>query len=55
MLKLVIMCFPERAEEWQEDLKLMVPSHGQSLADDAALIKQVRTKSHTALGLVVPA
>lgn len=55
MLKLVIKCFPERAHEWQEGLKRMVPSHGQRLADDAALIKEVRTKSHTALGLLVPA
>jgi len=55
MLKLVIKCFPERAEEWQEDLKRMVPSHGQNLADDPVLIKKVRAKSHSALGLLVPA
>jgi len=54
MLKLVVKCFPKRAEEWQEGLKRMVPSHGRILADDAALIKEVRTHSHTALGLVVP-
>ncbi|MGV9012545.1 MAG: malate dehydrogenase (quinone) [Flavobacteriales bacterium] len=55
MLKLVLKCFPERATEWHESLKRMVPSFGQQLADDAALIKEVRTSSHTALGLVVPA
>jgi malate dehydrogenase (quinone) len=54
MLKLVVKCFPDRAQEWQEGLKRMVPSHGRKLADDAALIKEVRMKSHTALGLVVP-
>ncbi|MFZ1658317.1 MAG: malate dehydrogenase (quinone) [Flavobacteriales bacterium] len=54
MLKLVVKCFPERAAGWQEGLKRMVPSHGQVLAEDAALIKAVRTRSHTALGLVVP-
>ena len=55
MLKLVVKCFPEGAEEWQESLKRMVPSYGRLLAEDAALIKEIRTKSHTALGLVVPA
>lgn len=54
MLKLVVKCFPERADEWQESLKRMVPSHGRTLAYDAALIKEVRTKSHTALGLLIP-
>lgn len=54
MLKLVVKCFPEWAGEGQEGLKQMVPSHGRKLAKDAALIKEVRIKSHTALGLVVP-
>ena len=55
MLKLVVRCFPDRADEWQEGLKRMVPSHGRKLADDASLIKEVRTKSHKALELLVPA
>lgn len=55
MLELVVECFPERAEEWQEGLKRMVPSYGRTLADDAAMIKDVRRKSHSALGLLVPA
>jgi malate dehydrogenase (quinone) len=52
MLQLLPRCFPDRMREWQEGLERMVPSHGRRLAEDPALIRQVRTKSHAALGLL---
>lgn len=55
MLKLTLRCFPDRADEWQTGLRRMVPSFGRKLAEDPALIKEVRTNSHNALELLVPA
>ena len=55
MLKLVARCFPEKTVEWQQGLRRMVPSYGRNLADDPALVKNVRTRSHKALELLVPA
>jgi malate dehydrogenase (quinone) len=52
MLQLLPRCFPDRMRAWQEGLERMVPSHGRRLAEDPALIRQVRTKSHAALGLL---
>ena len=48
MMTLMKKCFPEKfaSEQWQSVIKEMVPSFGQSLAEDAALTAQVR--AHTA-------
>ena len=48
MMTLMKKCFPDQfaSESWQSKIKEMVPSFGQSLAQDAALTEQVR--EHTA-------
>ncbi|MFT3885322.1 MAG: malate dehydrogenase (quinone) [Flavobacteriales bacterium] len=58
MLDLLARCFPERlaTPAWQEKLRSMIPSYGRSLANDAALARQVRAHSHRVLQLApVPA
>lgn len=44
MLDVLERCFPQRMQTaaWQEKLKSMIPSYGQSLIKDAALAAQVR-------------
>jgi malate dehydrogenase (quinone) len=37
--------------EWKKKMKVMVPSYGQSLIDDAALLKEVRTRTLGTLNL----
>jgi len=53
MLDLVQRCFPEHAASpaWQATFHRLVPSFGQSLADNAALTQQVRAHSAEVLGL----
>ena len=54
MLTLLQKCFPEKmaAEDWQSKLKHMIPSFGESLGDDAALLERVRNHTSKVLGLV---
>ncbi|WP_266203609.1 malate:quinone oxidoreductase [Pontibacter kalidii] len=54
MLGLLERCFMHRinTEEWQEKLKEMIPSYGQSLSSDPALLDQVRNYTSEVLGLV---
>lgn len=54
MLGLLERCFMERlnTEEWQKKMKEMIPSYGQSLADDSQLLEQVRNYTSEVLGLV---
>ncbi|WP_394348132.1 malate:quinone oxidoreductase [Pontibacter mangrovi] len=54
MLGLLERCFMHRmnTEEWQKKLKEMIPSYGQSLADDPELLERVRSYSSEVLGLV---
>lgn len=53
MLDVIERCFPERLEsaEWQERLRLLVPSYGQSLVDDEQLLLKVRERTLTTLDL----
>lgn len=53
MIDIIERCFAERLAEpaWQEKLSTMVPSYGQSLIKDAALLKQVRTRTLKTLQL----
>ncbi|OVE81077.1 malate dehydrogenase (quinone) [bacterium M21] len=53
MLELLLKCFPERAKtkEWQAALTQLVPSFGQDLATDRALLRNVRSRSEEILGL----
>lgn len=47
MINVIERCFKAKLEtvEWQQKLKALVPSYGESLIDDAALLKQVRERT----------
>ncbi|GHB83440.1 malate:quinone oxidoreductase [Persicitalea jodogahamensis] len=53
MLGLLERCFPEqlRTEAWQQKLREMIPSYGQSLGDDPALCREVRKMTSKVLDL----
>ncbi|MDL0431283.1 malate dehydrogenase (quinone) [Marinobacter sp. TBZ242] len=53
MIDVIERCFPERirTQEWQERMKVMVPSYGQSLVDDEQLLKKVRERTLSTLKL----
>jgi malate dehydrogenase (quinone) len=55
MLTLISRCFPERlnTEEWQKKLKLMIPSYGKNLDNNAELTETIRTQTSHALQLNV--
>jgi malate dehydrogenase (quinone) len=46
-------CFKSRVKsaDWQRKLKLMVPSYGESLDENEALLHAVRERTLTTLGL----
>lgn len=54
MLDVLQRCFAERvcSTEWQGKLKALIPSYGQSLVEDAELLKRVRARTLTTLSLV---
>jgi malate dehydrogenase (quinone) len=53
MLKLLNQCFPEKyaSAAWQAKLRDMVPSFGQSLANDAELLRRIRAHTGRVLKL----
>lgn len=53
MIDVLERCFGERmkSREWQEKMKEMVPSYGQSLIEDAELLQAIRQRTLTTLGL----
>ncbi len=53
MLSLLPRCFSAKThtEAWQEKLRQMIPSYGQSLATDAVLGQQIRSQTSAILGL----
>ena len=53
MMTLMKKCFPDKfaSESWQAKIKEMVPSFGQSLARDGALVEQVRERTAKVLEL----
>ena len=53
MITVIERCFASKlhSQGWQEKIKQLVPSYGQSLIDDAALLKQVRNSTLTTLKL----
>lgn len=53
MLELLAKCFPQQlaSEAWQQKLRAMIPSYGQSLAADPVLLARLRRESDEALGL----
>ena len=55
MINVLKKCFATQMEttEWQNKMKQIIPSFGQSLADDAVLCKQVRERTSKILELEV--
>ena len=53
MINVLESCFKTQLDtpEWQQKLKALVPSYGQSLVENASLLKQVREKTLTLLNL----
>jgi malate dehydrogenase (quinone) len=51
MLNLLERCFPDRIPAWRPALREAIPSYGRSLADDAALLQQVRADTMQTLEL----
>jgi len=53
MINVIERCFKPKLEtlEWQQKLKALVPSYGESLIDDADLLKQIRTRTLKVLQL----
>jgi malate dehydrogenase (quinone) len=53
MINVIERCFKSELNnaEWQQKLKALVPSYGESLVDDANLLKQVRARTLKALDL----
>ncbi|EZQ18659.1 malate dehydrogenase (quinone) [Pseudomonas sp. G11-1] len=53
MIDVLHRCFKERmsSPQWQTRMKELVPSYGQSLIDDAALLKTVRDRTLSTLNL----
>ena len=53
MMTLMKKCFPDKfaSDAWQSKIKEMVPSFGQKLADDPALVKEVRARTEKILEL----
>jgi malate dehydrogenase (quinone) len=53
MLNVIERCFADRLDkdQWQQKLKTMIPSYGESLVDDAQLLNQVRSDTLSTLQL----
>jgi malate dehydrogenase (quinone) len=54
MIELLKRCLPHKFEtqEWQDKLKMMIPSYGNPLANDAELCAEVRAYTAKVLGLL---
>jgi len=53
MVQVIERCFPEKLKKggWSVKLKEMIPSYGQSLAENAALCRQVRAETAAVLNI----
>jgi malate dehydrogenase (quinone) len=53
MMNIVERCFRERMQDagWQQRMKEMIPSYGQSLVENADLLRSVRARTLDTLGL----
>ncbi|NOT98617.1 MAG: malate:quinone oxidoreductase, partial [Sideroxydans sp.] len=53
MLEVLQRCFPSRMQsaEWEQKLKQMIPSYGESLDENVALLHQVRQRTLNTLRL----
>jgi malate dehydrogenase (quinone) len=51
MLTLLERCFPDRMPAWRPALQEAIPSYGRSLADEPALLAEVRASTMQTLEL----
>ena len=53
MIDVIERCFKDRIEtpEWSDRMKAMIPSYGQSLIENEALLASVRQRTVSILGL----
>jgi len=51
MLEVIKKCFPQEMKEWEEKLKEMIPSYGESLKDNPELLDKVHALTSEALVL----
>lgn len=53
MIDVIERCFPNKIQtpEWQERMRIMIPSYGQSLVNDEALLRKVRQRTLATLKL----
>jgi len=54
MIGVIERCFKDRikTDDWPGKMKTLVPSYGESLIDNAALLRTIRQRTHATLGLV---
>ncbi|TGA95827.1 malate:quinone oxidoreductase [Sporolactobacillus shoreae] len=51
MLQVLEKCFPEQIKAWKPKIKEIIPSYGVPLAENPALLREVRTATARTLGL----
>ncbi|MCC3371445.1 malate:quinone oxidoreductase [Cohnella sp. REN36] len=51
MLEVIAKCFPQQIQTWEPKIKEMIPSYGEALLQNPALIQQIHTSTARALGL----
>ncbi|MCA0988802.1 malate:quinone oxidoreductase [Guptibacillus algicola] len=51
MLDLFERCFPQQMADWEPKIKEMIPSYGQSLAENPDLFQEIHTSTAETLGL----
>lgn len=51
MLEVLKKCFPQHIKEWEPKLKEMIPSYGESLAENPELFEEIHSSTAETLGL----
>jgi len=51
MIEVIEKCFPQHLKAWEPKIKEMIPSYGQSLVKNPALIQEIHTTTAQTLGL----
>lgn len=54
MIEVIKKCFPNELKSWESKIKEMIPSYGQKLMDNPALLQEVHTSTAQVLGLNGP-
>jgi len=51
MLEVLNKCFPQHIKEWEPKIKAMIPSYGESLLNNPALLEEVHATTAQTLRL----